>query len=118
MDISFKKKEDTESRTVTFDMPETLADLQAKFGDDAVAAAAKGAFVISLQALARRHIEKSDAEIQGIVDQWNPNERSPAIKKTAYERASSALQTMSPEEKRELLNRLKAQLAAGGGAEA
>lgn len=108
MEISFKTKEHPEARKVNFDMPADLEALRAKFGDESVYAAATGAYVISLQALARRHIEKSDEEIQALVDGWNPNERSPAVKQTAFEKASSALSKLSAEEKAELLAKLRA----------
>lgn len=108
MDIQFKTREHPEARTVQFDMPADLDSLVAKFGADSVYKSAVGAYVISLQALARRHIEKSDEEIQQIVSNWNPNERSPAVKQSAFEKASSALKQLSPEEKRELLNQLRA----------
>lgn len=108
MEIQFKTKEHPEARKFEYDMPETLEGLNAKFGEDAVAAAARGAFVISLQALARRHIEKSDAEIAELAGSWNPNERSPATKKSAFEKAASALGSLSAEERAELLARLQA----------
>jgi hypothetical protein len=108
MEISFKTKELPESRKVNFDMPADLDALVAKFGADSVYQAAAGAYVISLQALARRHIEKSDEEIQQLVTDWNPNERSPAVKQSAFERASSALSKLSPEEKAALLAKLSA----------
>lgn len=107
MEISFKTKEHPEARKVNFDMPETFAALIEKFGEDSVYSAATGAYVISLQALARRHIEKSDEEVQQIVSAWNPNERTPAVKQTAFEKASSALSKLSPEEKAELLKKLR-----------
>lgn len=105
MEISFKTKDHPEARKFDYDMPEDLEGLTAKFGAESVAAAAKGAFVISLQALARRHIEKSDAEIQDLANAWNPNERSPAVAKSAAEKASSALAKLSAEERQELLQR-------------
>lgn len=108
MEISFKTKEMTEARKFNYDLPESLADLTAKFGEEAVASAARGAFVISLQALARRHIGKTDAEIEELAKNWNPNERTPAVKQTAFEKASSALTKLSPEEKAELLKKLRA----------
>lgn len=108
MEISFKTKEHPEARKVNFDMPPDLEALRAKFGDESVYNAATGAYVISLQALARRHIEKSDEEIQALVDAWNPNERSPAVKQTAFEKATSALSKLSAEEKAELLAKLRA----------
>lgn len=108
MDIQFKTKDNPEARTIQYDMPADLAALTAKFGEDAVYKAATGSFVISLQALARRHIEKSDEEVQALANAWNPNERAPAVKQSAFEKASSALSKLSPEEKRELLNKLRA----------
>ena len=108
MEISVKTKDNPEVRKVNFDMPTDLEGLVAKFGAESVASAASGAYVISLQALCRRHIEKSDAEIQALVDAWNPNERAPAVKQTAFERASGALSKLSPEEKAELLRKLQA----------
>ncbi len=109
MEIQFKTKEHPEARKVNFDMPEDLDGLVAKFGPESVYNNATGSYVISLQALCRRHIDKSDEEIQAIVDAWNPNERSPAVKQTAFQKASSALKQLSDEEKRELLNQLRAQ---------
>lgn len=108
MEISFKTKEHPEARKVNYDMPETFDALVERFGADSVYEAAKGAYVISLQALARRHIEKSDEEVQEIVNSWDPNTRSPAVKQTAFEKATSALTKLSPEEKAELLAKLRA----------
>lgn len=109
MEISFKTKEHPEARKFEYNMPEDLDGLVAKFGADQVAAAAQGAFVISLQALARRHIEKSDAEIQELANAWDPNVRSPGVKKSAAEKASSALAKLSDEERQELLRRYLAE---------
>lgn len=111
MDITFKTKEQPEARKITYDMPEDFTGLVSRFGEDAVYKAAQGAFVISLQALARRHIEKSDEEIQELATSWNPNERSAPTKQSPFERAAGALGKLSAEEKAELFNKLKAQLA-------
>lgn len=108
MDITFKTKEHPESRTVQLDVPETLQDLIAKFGEETVVDNARASIVISAQALGRRHIEKDQAELQSIFDSWNPSERSPAVKKTAFERATSAISSMSAEERQALLERLQA----------
>lgn len=112
MDISFKTKEHPEARSFQYEMPTDLDGLVAKFGSEAVASAATGAFVISLQALARRHIEKSDSEIQDLANAWNPNERSPAVAKSAAERAAGALAKLSAEERQELLQKYLASQAA------
>lgn len=106
-EITFKTKEHPEARKVNFDFPTNLADLTAKFGEDSVFAAATGQYVISLQALARRHIEKSDEDIQAIVSDWNPNERAAAVRMSPAERAKSAISKLSPEEKAELLRTLR-----------
>lgn len=108
MEIQFKTKENPEVKKVNFEMPADLGALTTKFGEDSVYQAAKGAFVISLQALLRRHYEKSQEELQAIADAWNPNERAPAIKQTPLERAQSALGKLSPEEKAEILRALRA----------
>jgi hypothetical protein len=106
MEISFKTKEMTEARKVEYPMPETFDGLVEKFGTDAVYEAATGAFVISLQALGRRNIGKTDEDIQELALSWNPNERSPAVKQTAFEKASNALRNLSPEEKAALIAKL------------
>lgn len=111
MEISFKTKDHPESRTIQYPMPESLQDLVVKFGEEAVAGAAIGSFVISIQALARRHIEKSDEEITELALGWNPNERAAATPKTTAEKAASALSKLSPDERAELLRRFAA--AAG-----
>lgn len=108
MEISFKTKEHPEARVVNYDVPESLEAAVAKFGEDAVFSGWKGALVISLQALARRHIEKSDAEIQDIVAAYDPNTRAAPVKQNPVERASSALSKLSPEERQALLDRLLA----------
>jgi hypothetical protein len=108
MEISFKTKEMTEARKIEYPMPESFAALVEKFGEDSVYEAATGAFIISLQALGRRHIGKSDEEIQELASNWNPNERSPAVKQTAFEKASGALSKLTPEEKAALIAKLTA----------
>lgn len=108
MDISFKTKEHPEPVTVQFDMPEDHAGLVEKFGAEAVGNAARGAFVISLQAFGRRHIEKGAEEIQSLIAGWNPNERAAAVKQSAFEKATSQISKLSPEEKAELLAKLSA----------
>jgi hypothetical protein len=105
VEISFKTKDHPESRTIEYPMPETLQGLLDKFGEEAVAGAAIGSFVISIQALCRRHIEKSDDEIAALALSWNPNERASATPKTTAEKAASALSKLSPEERAELLRR-------------
>ena len=83
------------------------------FGEDVVASAAKGAIVISLQAFIRRHIDKGSdsATIQTAVAQWKPDSRT-IIKQTAFERASGAIDKLTPEERKALIAKLS---GAGDG---
>lgn len=107
MEIKFKTQGAEESKIVNYDFPETLEGLVEKFGEDAVREAAEANFVISIQALARRHFDKSPEEIQQLVDGWNPNERSAAVKQTPFQKAQSQLGKLTPEEREELLRRLQ-----------
>lgn len=86
-----------------------IAELTKAVGEEVAFNAAKGAVVISLQAFIRRHIDKGtpQAEIQKAVDAWKPDVRS-VVKASAFEKASSQLDKLSPQERAELLKRLQA----------
>lgn len=107
MEISFKTKEHPEAKTVQYDLPETLEGLTEKFGEESVLNAARSSYIIGLQAFCRRHIEKSEDEIQELARTWNPNERAAAVKLSPFERATKALSGLSDEERAELLARLQ-----------
>lgn len=96
-------------RKVTFDynVPDKLEDQVKLFGGDVVAAASQDSIVISLQAYARALLKKGkpDGEILAAVKQWKPNVRN-VIKQTAFEKATSAITSLSPEEKAALLKQL------------
>jgi len=93
---------------VEYDLPEKLADMQKKFGDAVIEAAAKGAIVISLQAFIRRNLEKGSnaAAIQAEVAKWRPDVKT-IVRQSALEKASSAVEKMSPTERAELLKKLQ-----------
>lgn len=95
--------------TVEYNVPETLPELAKVFGDDVVASAARGAIIISLQAFIRRHIEKGtkSEEIQKEVNSWKPDVRT-VVKQSAFEKATSALDKLSPDERKALLAKLQA----------
>ena len=95
--------------TVEYNVPETLPELAKVFGDDVVASAARGAIIISLQAFIRRHIEKGtkSEEIQKEVNSWKPDVRT-VVKQSAFDKATSALDKLSPDERKALLARLQA----------
>lgn len=109
MKVSAKTKEKPTPVTIEYDVPEKLADLTKRFGEDVVAAAAKGQIVISLQAFMRRHIEKgtSQAELQKAASAWKPDVRT-VVKQSAFEKATSQLDKLSPQERQELLKKLQA----------
>ena len=106
--ISAKTKDHPESVTVNYDMPETLEGLVEKFGAEAIANAARDSLVISIQALLRRHIEKPQEELQALADAWVPGQRQAPVAKSAFEKATSNITKLSPEERAELLRRLQA----------
>lgn len=107
MELSFKTKEHPEAVTVQWELPESLEALVAKYGEESVFENAKANYVIGAQAYGRRHIEKPQDELQALFDNYDPTTRSPATKKTAFERATSAVSQMTPEERAELLARLQ-----------
>lgn len=114
MDVSAKTKEHPEVVSVSYDIPDSLADLTAKFGEGVVASNAKGAIIISLQAFIRRHIDKPKEELDTLVAAWKPDTRASGPKKTALEKATEALSGLSAEQRAELLK----QLTGGGAASA
>lgn len=95
--------------TCEFPLPATLADLSKAYGEDVVTTAAKGAIIISLQAYMRRQIEKgvAPAAIQTAVTAWKPDVRT-ITKQTAFEKAASSLDKLTPEERKQLLAKLQA----------
>lgn len=93
---------------VQYDIPEDLAGLQKRFGDAVVAAHAHGSIVISLQAMLRRHLEKGTKpeDLTKAVAAWKPDVRTAGPKQSAFEKVSSNLDKLSPEERKALLAKL------------
>ncbi len=108
MEISAKTAAHPEAVKASYDMPETYEGLVEKFGSEAVGSAARAQFVISLQAYMRRHIDKPADELQSLVTNWAPDQRTPATKKSAFEKAKGALGSLSAEERAALLAQLQA----------
>ena len=92
-----------------YDMPADLDGAIKSYGKDVVWAAAKGAIVISIQALMRRCIDagKSQADIQKEVSAFKPDVRN-VVKQSAFEKASKSLSQLTPEERKKLLADLQA----------
>lgn len=100
-------------------IPETLPELVKLYGEDVVAGAAIDALVISAQALMRRMMvpkydkegkqtaaASSAAEIQAAVAAWRPDVKT-VVRQTAFERATSSIDKLTPEERKALLAKLQ-----------
>lgn len=107
MEISAKNKAGA-TVTVNYDLPTDLAGLVAKYGDAVVYSNAKSALVIGLQALLRRNIDKPQAEVQAAVDGYVPGVRASGPRKSSFEKVQESLGSLSEEEKKELIKRLRA----------
>lgn len=108
MKVQAKTKEKPTPVTVEYPVPENLEGMRKAFGDDVTYAAAKGGVVISLQAFIRRLIDKGAAQavIQQEVAKWKPDVRS-VVKQTAFEKVTSNITKLTPEERKKLLAELQ-----------
>lgn len=110
-EIKVKTGKDETAKTVTvqYNVPETVQGLVDKFGEEQVASLAGRAVTLAVQALVRQKIAAGTSEdaLQGIVDAWVPGVRGPAVKKSPFERAQSALSNLSQEEMAALLAEYK-----------
>lgn len=93
---------------VEVNIPEDLDGQVKLFGKDVVAAHAQGSLVISLQALMRRMLDagKTPADIQKAASEWKPDTKS-TVRQSAFEKASSSLDKLTPEERKQLLSKLQ-----------
>lgn len=94
---------------IEYNVPDKLDDQVKAFGSDVVAAAAQDSIVISLQAYMRALLKKGkpDTEVKAEAGKWRPNVRN-VIKQTAFEKATSAITSLTPEERAALLKQLQA----------
>lgn len=108
MKVSAKTKSKPTPVEVEYDVPSDLDGQVKKFGKEVVAAHSGGSIVISLQAFMRRHIAKGStpAQIQEAVKTWKPDVRS-AVKQSAFEKAASSIDKLSPTERADLLKKLQ-----------
>lgn len=96
------------SASAEYNIPETLDELVSAFGPEVVASNAANAITIALQAFMRRHIEKPAAELQALVSAWKPETRAAVVRKSAFEKANDAIGSLTPEQRKELIAKLKA----------
>lgn len=101
--IKATKRDSDKVVEVEYDMPDTVDGLVEKFGAEQVATAAADSFTIAIQALIRRNIDKTQEEVEALVNAWQPGVRGPVTKKTPLEKAQAALRQMSPEDRAALL---------------
>lgn len=134
MDIKVSTKNDKGEKvetTLTYDMPETLAELVNKFGEAAVADGAKSSFVIGFQNTARRLLvpatDKSGkvirealtgAALQAEVADWMPDTKSSGPRLSKLDRATQAVNAMTDDERRALLAKVQEALKASGAKKA
>lgn len=109
--ISVKTGKDESARTVTvtYDIPENLGGLTAKYGEDVVFNFAERAITLAVQALVRQKAAagSDDAALQHAVDTWVPGVRSAGTKKSPLEKAQAALAGMSKDDLAALLAKVK-----------
>jgi hypothetical protein len=99
------KEEDSPSITVSYDFGSSLEDAVEMFGEEVVFSRFRGAAVVDLQALIRRHAggekPKSEEEINTLAGEWKPGVSRK--KKSQKEKALDLLADMTPEEVAELV---------------
>lgn len=109
--VSAKRKEDTAAVSANYDFGDNLAESTAKFGEDVIYAKFKQSAVIDLQSVMRRWLAGDPAkrgELQAVVSAWSPDNKV-VVRKSTAEKAQDAISSMSPEERKELIKKLKAQ---------
>lgn len=92
---------------VEYDMPDTLAGLTEKFGEEVITSHASRSLVIALQAYIRPQMDKglSQEDIQSLVTDWKPGVKKAA--KSPIERAREEITKMSPADRAALLKELR-----------
>lgn len=100
------KMGDGPATEVEIDLPETLKELEERFGAEVCATKLRAQLVVEVQSGMRTQIKagKTAAEIQTWADSWVPGTRKPA--KTKKEKAQDALANLTPEERKALLKDL------------
>jgi hypothetical protein len=108
MEVTAKTKEHPEVVKVEFHTPANLHEAVNKYGEEVVFNKFLAAAVIDLQAVLRRNIDKSQEELQKIAHEWKPGVRAPAVKQSAFEKATAAIGAITdPEERKALLKKLR-----------
>lgn len=106
-EVSAKNGQEAKSANATFQIAENLNELSQQFGDEVVFSHAKRSIIIALQTTMRAAIEanKSDEELQAIVNEWKPGLKKPA--KSPLDKVRDEIGRMSPEDKKRILKELR-----------
>ena len=120
MKISARTKGHPTPVAVEVNIPGTLAEKVKLFGEDVGNATSEDSLIITVQALVRRlmtdvknkegkvtRAAMTPAQIQTEVAKWKPDVRT-LVRQSAFEKASSSLDKLSPEERKQLLTKLQA----------
>jgi hypothetical protein len=101
------ERQNGSSATAKYEMPDTVAGMTEKFGEDVVYSHVKRSLVIAIQAYMRPMIDagKSAEEIQTAVTDWKPGVKKAA--KSPLERAREELTKMSPADRKALMSELR-----------
>lgn len=105
------REEGATSVTVNYDIPGTVHDAIAKYGESTVTDLVNRALTLGVQALVRVKMGKGEtdqAALQAAVDNWTPGVRGPVTRQTPLERATSALKSLDAAALAELLAKVKA----------
>lgn len=94
--------------TIKYELATDLTGLAKQFGEGIIYNHARSSIVVALQGAMRTLMKanKTPAEIQKACNEWKPGIRKPA--KTKAERIEHDVAAMTPDERKELLARLKA----------
>ena len=99
---------DSDQIEVHYDVGRSLDELTTQFGDVIVAAKAREKIIINLQDYLRNNAKKGveGADLQALADKWVPGMRAPGASKA--EKAKSAFEALSPEDRAAVLASLQA----------
>lgn len=106
-EVSAKNGQEAKTATATFRVGDNLHELSEQFGDEVVYSHAKRSVIIALQTTMRAAIEanKSQEELQAIVDEWKPGLKKPA--KSPLDKVRDEIARMSPEDKKRIMKELR-----------
>lgn len=105
------REEGATTVVVNYDIPTSTQAAVERYGEDTVNDLIGRALTLGVQALVRTKLAAGttdQAELQKLVDNWQPGVRGPITRQTPLERATSALGKLDPAALAELLAKVKA----------